>query len=394
MRRPVQLDLALTRQHRIAAVADAHANRALTVWKRGMGADFDASWAAIADTIVGITAAGQVAAATGATAYLAQVANADGITAATAGAVQASSFAGVDGSGRTLEGLLYGAVPAAKTAIAAGSGLQGAFLAGATYLAVMIHTAILDTGRSADLTAMTAKTYTDWVRVVSAGACSRCAILAGTYSAKVAFQRHPRCRCTTAPVTHEGKTLMASSRYASPADYFESLSKSEQDRVFTNAGADAIRAGADPVAVVNARRGAPGIGYSQRAVSPSTLPGRTLQRTVIGHGKDGQPILGYTTGEATTVRGAYARQQRAIGGQFHKVGTRYFTLKRIRLMPETLVGLSDDVELRQILLRDAGYLTYPTSGTTTEWVARRAEMIRADRATADAFYRDHGIRLG
>jgi hypothetical protein len=44
-----------------------------------------------------------------------------------------------------------------------------------------------------------------------------------------------------------------------------------------------------------------------------------------------------------------------------------------------------------VLLRDAGYLTYPTSGT--DWIARRTALIRADRAEADAFYRAHGISL-
>jgi hypothetical protein len=49
--------------------------------------------------------------------------------------------------------------------------------------------------------------------------------------------------------------------------------------------------------------------------------------------------------------------------------------------------------LRRILLRDAGYLSYPTTGSTADWVARRNALVRSDRAVADAFYRDHGIAL-
>lgn len=40
-----------------------------------------------------------------------------------------------------------------------------------------------------------------------------------------------------------------------PKAYFNSLSAAEQDRLFTKAGAEAIRSGADMARVVNARRG-------------------------------------------------------------------------------------------------------------------------------------------
>jgi hypothetical protein len=40
-----------------------------------------------------------------------------------------------------------------------------------------------------------------------------------------------------------------------PKLYFKSLTAAEQDRLFTKAGAEAIRLGSDPAKVVNARRG-------------------------------------------------------------------------------------------------------------------------------------------
>jgi hypothetical protein len=192
-------------------------------------------------------------------------------------------------------------------------------------------------------------------------------------------------------------------RFASPTDYFESLSPAEQDRVFTKAGAEAIRAGADPITVVTARRGATGIDYSNAVLDPRTLPnsGRRLIKTVIGRDADGNPILGYVTGESTTVRGAFGRQaQIAAGGTQRTSGARYRSTNRIRLMPETIIGLTDDIELRKVLLRDAGYLRYPiTAADRTAplgggYVARRDELIRTDRVEADAFYRGHGIALG
>lgn len=383
----MQLDLAQGRQARLTVLAEKTALRTQRLWRQRISADFDTAWDRIGPEVTSVAAAAQVAAATGASTYLASTARADGVTAPSGGVVQPAAYGGVDGSGRDLEGLLYGAVTAAKIAIGAGAGLQGAFQAGGTFLAVMARTAVLDTGRSADLTAMTARSYTHYVRVVSPGACSRCAILAGSQSAARAFKRHPGCRCTAAP---ENEPDSLKGRFASPGEYFESMSVAEQDRVFTKAGAEAVRAGADPVAVVSARRGATKAYGNSDAVGQMSRA--RLQRTVIGRDRDGNPILGYTTSEGTTRRGAFGRQARAASGSY---------AKRVRLMPETIIGLTDDVELRQALLRDAGYLRQATptraemsSALGGTYSRRVADQIRADRAVADAFYRDHGINLG
>jgi hypothetical protein len=297
--------------------------------------------------------------------------------------VQPGAFAGVDASGRTLDGLLYGAVTTSKTQIGRGSGLQSALQAGQVYLQTMVRTATLDTGRSSNLTAMTSHKYTHYVRAISAGACSRCAMLAGISSSRNPFQRHPGCRCTAEPITGEDRIPQ---RFTSPAEYFDSLSAAEQNRVFTNAGAEAIRAGADPVKVVSARRGTTRAYTTKDAGVPRLAQ---LQRTVIGYRADGTQILGYTTAEGNTRRGAYGKQTAALGRG-----------KRIRLMPETIVGLTNDTDLRRVLLRDAGYLDVPTTAAERSaalgggFAARRAEILRSDRAIADDFYRQHGITLG
>lgn len=395
----MHVDIALARQGRVGRIADAAARRAAILWRKRMGAGFDVAWSSLEADLVAVTSTAQVAAAAGASAYLARTAAADGVQAQSAGLVQPGAFAGVDASGRDLAGLLFGAVTTAKTLVGGGAGLAGALDGGGAYLTTMVHTAVTDTARSSDLTAMTSRDYTIWVRVVSPGACSRCAILAGSGSAQRAFLRHPKCRCTAAPETREGKVLAASERYHSPAAYFESMTPAEQDRTFTRAGAEAIRAGADPVSVVSARRGAKGVDYGRAILDGKTLPnsGRRLERTVIGHRPDGSPILGYTTGEGTTIRGDFARRQTIAGAGTQKVGTRYRTTKRVRLMPETIVDLTDDVDLRKVLLRDAGYLDItlgPADLRSNAWIGRREALIRADRETADAFYRAHGIEVG
>lgn len=386
-------DLTDARQQRVAAIADRAARQAAILWRKQMGPDFDSSWGTVASALTDITANAQTGVAAGATAYLAATARAEGVDDAGASAVQPGAWAGVDASGRTLDGLLYGAVTTAKTQIGRGAGLASALQAGSIYLQTMVRTAALDTGRSSNLTAMTSHRFTHYVRAISAGACSRCAMLAGISSARTPFQRHPGCRCTAEPVSDEGRVP---GRFTSPAAYFESLSEAEQNRVFTNAGAEAIRAGADPVAVVSARRGATKA-YSARDAGVRRIT--SLQRTVIGRRADGTPILGYTTGEGTSVRGDYGKRQRLMAGQFQRVDTRYRTAKRIRLMPETIIGLTPDVELRRVLLRDAGYLDVPVNAAEMraalggQYHARRAEILREDRAIADDFYRTHGIRL-
>lgn len=392
---PVQLDLAQARQNRLTDLATQKAFRAKRIWLARLGNDFDVAWASARDDVVGLASSGQVAAAAGASTYLASTARADGVTAPSAGPVQPAAFGGVDKSGRDLEGLLYGAVTTAKTVIGAGGGLQSAFAASGTFLAVMVRTAILDAGRSADLTAMTARSYTHYVRVVSPGACSRCAILAGTQSAQRPFKRHPGCRCTAAP---ENEPDELQGRFSSPTDYFESLPSAEQERVFTKAGAEAIRAGADPITVVTARRGAPGIEYGQsNATRPNS--GRRMVKSIIGRDRNGQPILGYTTGESTSIRGAFGKQNLTAGLQ-RLDGARYRSTKRVRLMPETIVELTDDVTMRQVLLRDAGYINYPVQAAELRaplggtYIARRAELIREDRRLADEFYRRLGVNLG
>lgn len=369
-------DVAQARQDRLTAVGDQAASSVVQLWQRGMGDNFDSSWTTVGPQITDRVAAAQVLAAAGSTRYVNAAASLDDLSGDAE--VEPAAFAGIDGSGRPLESLLYGAVTTAKTAIGRGLGLQSALNQGSAYLATMAKTSTADIGRASDLTAATAKTYVHYVRVVSPGACSRCAILAGISSYKVAFKRHPACRCTAMPIT----TLDNSPArlFSSPDDYFQTLTAQEQDRIFTKAGADAIRAGADPIAVVTARRGAPGIDYGRTTQKPGTV--RRLERRRIGTDKAGNPIFGYVTGEGTTRRGDFTKMSHIASGTWDK---------RVRLMPETIVALTDDTHLRRVLLRDAGYLRYPYSGT--DWIARRTALIRSDRAEADAFYRSRGIRL-
>jgi hypothetical protein len=373
------LEVAQAHQAQITRRTDAAIAKAVAAWGAVDMANLDGSWLTVGPAVTNLAVSAQNLNAGDANRYMAQAAATYGDDGSDM-SVNSSAFAGVDGSGRNVSSLLFGAVTTTKETIGSGFTLEQAFLAGQTYLAAMMKTALHDMSRSADLTAMTGHTYTKYVRVVAPGACSRCAVLSGIYSAAVAFKRHPACKCSSYPVQVDGKSKAPRGFHDSAESYFESLSAAEQDRVFTRAGAQAIRDGGDITQIVSARRGASGIQYGN-AIGRETSEnaGRRIMQTQIGRNADGSPILGYVTSEGNTRRGDFGRTNRNLSA------TKY-----TRLMPETIVGLTNDVELRQTLLRDAGYMRVNMATSDP----RRLALAAADRATATEFYRSIGIRLG
>jgi hypothetical protein len=264
---------------------------------------------------------------------------------------------------------------------------------GQSYLGAIVKTLIADASRDADKVSGTGKGYTYYVRVCSGQACSRCAILSGIRSGPDAFQRHTCCQCTACPVHVDGKGVKDLSSLkgipTTPEEYFDSLSKAEQDRIFTQAGAEAIRNGADVTKVVNARRGADGIGYaSHGGAKTGPRPRGHFVKTTIGYRPNGDPVRVYTTAEGTTVRGDFGKQQMRYSTTRKLEGARYSSVSRVRLMPESILEIAgNDKELAQAFLRDAGYLDYVPpqgAGYSTDWILRgRYEQQRADRILVD-----------
>lgn len=333
--------------------------------------ELDFHWPVIAPDLIKTVASGQLTAAHQATSYLASSDKIDDHT-PTKGAIVPEAFTNVMGDGREIAPAFYGAVTNTKKAIGAGMAPGRAFEVGANFIALIAQSAISDLGRAADLSLMSAKTYTHYVRVVGGSACSRCAILAGISSAEDAFERHVHCMCTAAPITETSgartqdttydKSGIPSGLFDNGENYFDSLTAAEQDRIFTNAGAEAIRNGADLQTVVNARRGAYGIGYKSGGakVGPSKLPipkRNALKPLKIGVNADGSPLYVYVTGEGTTARGAFARGEAARGVAAAQAG-RYTRTTTLRLMPETIQRMSNGnpVTYRNLLIR-YGYIT-------------------------------------
>lgn len=310
------------------------------VWRRIDPADITGSWTALAPLLVGTVAGAQFEAAGTADPYVAAVLEAEGAESRPAGALSAAALAGQASDGRPLSSLLYQPVIDWKTRIAAGQSVRDAqrsALAGALRITA---TQVADAGRTAVGVSMAGnRTIRGYIRVAAAPCCARCAILSGKeFGWNTGFQRHPRCDCIHVPATlvarGRGGRLHVPAAPGLITDaraYFSGLSRAEQDRIFTSAGAQAIRDGADIASVVNARRG----------MYTADTFGRRL----------------HATHEGTTRRGEFFRLERTravAAGQATRAG---FRLRTPRLMPEEIYRLADSRDEAIRLLRRFGYLT-------------------------------------
>lgn len=337
---------------------DAATARAVRLW-RGFDPEFlDVSWDLLAPGLVASVSDAQVSESRAGQSYTDAVASFYGESPASARVVP-EAFGGVTADGREIGPAMYGAVTQTKRAVGRGMETGRAFEVGAAFLATVVGAALQDAGRASDMVGAASKRWVQYIRVVNAGACSRCAVLAGRSYITDHFQRHPRCRCTMWPVaSSSGANPTPAGLFESPEDYFESLSEAEQDRVFTKAGAWAIRNGADPISVVNARRGAYGIGYNAQSKAVSGASNR-LRPVTIGTRADGSPLQVYATDEGATARGSWARAEGRRGAAWSKsVSDRYRRTTSIRLMPEQIMRMGKGNPERTVqLLKRYGYLS-------------------------------------
>lgn len=258
-------------QQRLARAAASVADEA---WSNVDPNDIARSWAAALGRPTAAVTGAQHMAAEGVDAYVGEVLAAQGVQAGAAGYVAPSSLAGIAADGRPLESLLY--QPAIRTlqAIGAGAPTGGALTVGRLSLDMIVRTQVADAGRAATGVAIAGQPYVGYIRHISPGACSRCTVLAGRFFRwNAGFQRHPNCRCVHVPTV----AAKADSVGRSPRGYFDALTVAEQDRIFTLAGARAIRDGADMGRIVNARSGMQVAGRSgtrgstQRRLTPEEI---------------------------------------------------------------------------------------------------------------------------
>lgn len=301
-------------QQRLTAEAVSASRR---LWRRVDAADLDASWAAITPSLMAVTLASQLRAAEVGAEYVPSVREELNISGRIEGEVRPSSLVGTSSTGVPLEMALIGGITHAKTLIGKGVPPRMATIAGGTRLAQTVQLQVADAGRvAASVGAMGDKALTRYTRMLVTPSCSRCVILAGKISyMDQAFLRHPRCDCRNIPCNED----TAGDLTSDPGEYFGSISEAEQDRIFTKAGAQAIRDGADMNQVVNARRGM----YTTKGGNLATRAGSTR-------------------------RGAWGSSQTVVN---RRTGARERPVKRHRMMPETIYGLTDSRDEQIRLLK-------------------------------------------
>ena len=189
------------------------------LWRRMAPDNFDGSWAQIAPQMVAFTSGAQLAAAQAATTYVPAVLDETGQPDRPEARVRPQAFAGVASDGRSLAGLLEGAVVASKRAATTrtyvetvGSlrtrttvpGLDGgdALALGQKWLEQALQTAVADAMRDATQAELLVRPQVGYVRMVNPPCCSRCAVLAGKwYRSNDIMPRHPGCDCLLIPST-------------------------------------------------------------------------------------------------------------------------------------------------------------------------------------------------
>lgn len=305
---------------------------------QAMTPDFDVAWRRVLPRLMVLLSAAQLSAARSAAAYVPAVLEERGIEAPPAGPLVPQSLMGVSSDGRPLDSLLRGAVVAAKSAVASGAEPVQALQTGGRWLDMATRTQLADADRVAVQTVIASRAALGgYVRMVNLPSCGRCIVLAGKWFRwNEGFDRHPGCDCSHIPAQEDNADEVATD----PRRAFESMSAEEQDKALTNAGAEAVRLGADVSQVVNARRG--------------------MKSTVL-HRREA-----LVTTEGTTRRGVYGGSEAAAAGGFTqtRVGRRGYIRnqverrsRRARLMPETILQIADGDRAEAIrLLRLYGYL--------------------------------------
>lgn len=298
-------------QQRVTSLTLAAARR---TWARVSLDDLDGSFRPLVPVLYATITAGQVTAAENGGRYVTAALAEQGIRDAPDGTLRPRSLAGMASDGRPLESLLRAPVAAVKMAV--GARVADPLSAGSWSLDRIVATQMADAGRMGTSVASFAqRNVQGYVRTVNLPACGRCLILAGRYyRTDAGFPRHPRCDCSLTPTNDRGFTT-------DPMDGFNRMAPAEQDKAFTVAGAQAIRDGADPARVVNARSG---------MTTAATGAGRRLTRDSLG---------AFSTRAGTTRRGRLPEQR-----------------KGYRLMPESIYDLASDRTEAIRLLHRNGYI--------------------------------------
>lgn len=241
------------RLRRVRAVGRAASLAVRRLWAQVDRGDIAGSWRRLTPAAGAAVILGQDSVAEGAEKYLLTLLDTYGLEDDARAEFRPESLSGVASDGRNLLTLMYQPAISALSVIKEG-GTPAQGLASGRFTADMIvRTQVSDAARVADGVALAVRPQLQgWVRMLSLPSCSRCILLAGrVYRWNEGFKRHPRCDCRHIPAPED---VLGDLR-TDPRAAFDSMTAEEQNKAFTQAGAEAIRDGADISQVVNARRG-------------------------------------------------------------------------------------------------------------------------------------------
>lgn len=232
-----------------------------SIWG-GMSEDFDLSWQTVGPRVNQAITAAQTYSAVSAVEYAVAEGAEVGMSMDIVAPVNVAAFAGYTHDGGLVSDVSRGSVVQAKQAVARGVTVEQALAVGGAWLSRFAVNEVTEASSGALSTAVAASpTTTGFVRMLNPPSCPDCVILAGKwYRWNEGFQRHPGCDCRHVPARESMDELRTN-----PYDYFNSLSQSEQDKLFGADDAQAIRDGADIYRVRNTRNRGASSGKSWQA---------------------------------------------------------------------------------------------------------------------------------
>jgi hypothetical protein len=314
------LQAALSFKKRTSQTSQAAERTARSLWSQVDSGRILDSWKLLVPAFVQTLVAMQAQAAVAATPYVDEALRVQGGGNDAVGEILPFGLAGWASDGRPLDTLLLSPAFTAIEALKRGATVPRAMAFGGSHAQMIAGTQVGDAFRVAGAIVSTTRQVTRYARAITPPSCSS-VILAGSDRAwRTDFKRHPRCNCISVPIVGDPREDLITD----PKAYFDNLSTAEQDRIFTKAGAQAIRDGADMARVVNARRKAAGMSGAAEG-----------QRRRLAH-RDvfGQDL--FTTAEL-----------RATGSRGQQV---------MRLMPESIYEVAKDLADALRLLKLHGYI--------------------------------------
>jgi hypothetical protein len=291
------------------------------LWRLVDDRNIRSSWAAQVPRIATVVAGAQLIAGQTADEYIATALEQQGFDRGQDGQINPAGLVGVASDGRPLDTLLFQPASTTLGAISEGAALEAALTQGLAALLTIVATQVEDAFRVAGTISGTTRGVQMYARALSPPSCSRCVVLLGQVSTwRTAFNRHPRCDCIQVPIGSREDV----DEVTDPMAYFKSLSRAEQDKTFTIAGAKAIRDGADLRRVVNVRRRAAGLSVADSVAGVR----RALQSVDLGGG--------------LTLPVTYSGRK---------------SDRRVQLMPEAIYSIARDREHALQLLAANGYIS-------------------------------------